>query len=107
MNCPNCEGSLVDGLCTCGHDGNREDCGCEYCSEPATSDLVPIMGYSALASCAKWIAIEDDMQKALQQSFWQNALPFSDDEPWEGYLINDWKTINGFDAWVGNEDWEY
>lgn len=37
--CPNCAGDLVEGLCSCGHDGNRADCSCEYCSTPPTADL--------------------------------------------------------------------
>jgi len=37
--CPNCAGELVDGLCKCQHDGNRADCGCEYCSTPPTADM--------------------------------------------------------------------
>jgi hypothetical protein len=38
-NCPNCGQDLVESVCTCGHDGLRGDCGCEFCSTPPTADL--------------------------------------------------------------------
>jgi hypothetical protein len=38
--CPCCgDGKLIDGLCVCGHDGNRNDCGCEFCNSEPTADL--------------------------------------------------------------------
>lgn len=81
-SCPNCGQDLVDSVCTCGHDGLRGDCGCEFCSTPPTADIPPMpeVGTSVLYRCFYWLDVADAMEKASWEQFRNSSLR-SDDEP--------------------------
>lgn len=80
-NCPNCGQDLVESVCTCGHDGLRVDCGCEFCSTPPTADLPPTMEMktSVLYRCFYWLDAAEAMEEALWKQFKQSSQTFGDE----------------------------